>query len=83
MSNQPTVKTYRPDTEETCHCGANYNGSDHCPHCYCEKFEGDCVTDYNADICAAMSTEYLATQMKYMSVEMEKRVKGTLNKHNI
>lgn len=28
-----------PDTETTCHCGAAYNGSDHCPACGCEQYE--------------------------------------------
>lgn len=33
----------RQDTEKHCHCGAAYNGSDHCPECYCEQYEsGDC-----------------------------------------
>lgn len=36
----------RRDTETTCHCGAAYNGSDHCPECGCEQYEsiivGDC-----------------------------------------
>ena len=31
------------DSETTCHCGAAYEGSDHCPECYCEQYEsGDC-----------------------------------------
>jgi hypothetical protein len=25
-----------------CHCGANMNGSDHCPCCGCEEFERFC-----------------------------------------
>lgn len=33
----------RHDTEDTCHCGAAYRGSDHCPECGCEQYEsGDC-----------------------------------------
>src|SRR4051812_25587461 len=33
----------RRDTETTCHCGASYQGSDHCPQCGCEQYEsGDC-----------------------------------------
>lgn len=33
----------RFDTETTCHCGADYRGSDHCPECGCEQYEsGDC-----------------------------------------
>jgi hypothetical protein len=27
------------DTETTCHCGAAYEGSDHCPVCGCEQYE--------------------------------------------
>ena len=27
------------DTETTCHCGADYKGSDHCPECQCEQYE--------------------------------------------
>ena len=30
------------DTETHCHCGAAYNGSDHCPSCCCEQYEGGC-----------------------------------------
>lgn len=29
----------RFDTADTCHCGANYGGSDHCPDCGCEQFQ--------------------------------------------
>lgn len=33
----------RTDTETTCHCSADYAGSDHCPECGCEQYEsGDC-----------------------------------------
>lgn len=33
----------RGDTEDTCHCGADYAMSDHCPVCGCEQYEsGDC-----------------------------------------
>lgn len=27
------------DTEWTCHCGIDYEGSDHCPDCGCEQYE--------------------------------------------
>src|SRR5687768_9684889 len=27
------------DTEWTCHSGYDYEGSDHCPECGCEKYE--------------------------------------------
>ena len=30
------------DTEITCHCGASYGGSNHCPVCGCEQSEADC-----------------------------------------
>jgi len=30
---------YEPDTETHCHCGAAYEGSDHCPSCGCEQYE--------------------------------------------
>ena len=29
-------------TEETCHCGANMEGCDHCWHCQCEQWETTC-----------------------------------------
>lgn len=29
-------------TEDTCHCGAAYNGCDHCPECGCEFYESGC-----------------------------------------
>ena len=36
----------RYDNETTCHCGAAYGGSDHCPECGCEQYEsGDCGHD--------------------------------------
>lgn len=39
----------RQDTETHCHCGAAYNGSDHCPECGCEQYEsGDCGHDVTA-----------------------------------
>lgn len=31
------------DTETTCHCGAEYGGSDHCPVCMCEQYETTCT----------------------------------------
>lgn len=34
--------TNRLDTKTHCHCGADYNGSDHCPHCQCEQYEQSC-----------------------------------------
>jgi hypothetical protein len=39
----PHTVSMRFDTETHCHCGANYQGSDHCPECGCEQYEsGDC-----------------------------------------
>jgi hypothetical protein len=35
----------RRDTETICHCGAAYNGSDHCPVCGCEQYETITVRD--------------------------------------
>lgn len=32
----------RMHTETHCHCGAERQGSDHCPECGCEEFEGYC-----------------------------------------
>lgn len=29
-------------TETHCHCGTEFNGSDHCPQCHCEQFEAVC-----------------------------------------
>lgn len=28
------------DGQFRCHCGAAYHGSDHCPHCMCEQYQG-------------------------------------------
>jgi hypothetical protein len=28
--------------EDTCHCGAKMDGSDHCGCCYCEQYERTC-----------------------------------------
>jgi hypothetical protein len=40
----------RYDSETTCHCGGAYNGSDHCPECYCEQYEsGDCGHEAEAE----------------------------------
>lgn len=70
-----TNKTYRPNTMETCHCGASFEGSDHCPHCSCEIFESYCDVDYRADKCAELSDEEIAIQFKYITAEMTKRRK--------
>lgn len=35
----------RQDTKTTCHCGAAYAGSDHCPACGCEQYETINVRD--------------------------------------
>lgn len=46
--------TTRTDTEDRCHCGARYAGSDHCPACGCEQYEsGDCghTHEVGADDC--------------------------------
>ena len=32
-------------TEETCHCGANMEGCDHCWHCQCEQWETTLTSD--------------------------------------
>ena len=48
----------KTDTKDTCHCGGKYNGSDHCPECYCEQYETyneDCegmklITDIQGDL---------------------------------
>ena len=32
----------RQTTETHCHCGAKFEGSDHCPECFCEKYERYC-----------------------------------------
>jgi hypothetical protein len=37
-----TTTTIYGSTETTCHCGAGFRGSDHCPSCSCEQFEADC-----------------------------------------
>ena len=29
-------------TENNCHCGTSFGGSDHCPYCYCEQYESYC-----------------------------------------
>jgi hypothetical protein len=33
-------------TETHCHCGAEFNGSDHCSHCFCEQYEAYCDADH-------------------------------------
>lgn len=35
------------DTETTCHCGAEYNGWDHCPSCFCEQYESRCDHEHD------------------------------------
>ena len=35
----------RRDSEDRCHCGAQYHGSDHCPECGCEQYETINVRD--------------------------------------
>lgn len=34
--------TIRGSTANYCHCGAAFEGSDHCPDCFCEQYERDC-----------------------------------------
>lgn len=34
--------TPAPTTDDTCHCGGKFAGSDHCPCCGCEQFETTC-----------------------------------------
>ena len=36
-------------TERRCHCGARFNGSDHCPFCGCEQYERYCDAAFDAD----------------------------------
>jgi hypothetical protein len=41
------------DTETTCHCGADYKGSDHCWYCYHEQYQtnpADCEVEYMGDL---------------------------------
>lgn len=41
------------DSEEFCHCGAEYKGSDHCPFCYHERYQtnpSDCEAEYVGDL---------------------------------
>jgi hypothetical protein len=45
LFDEPTPTATRYDTLETCHCGASYEGSDHCPICGCEQFESILVRD--------------------------------------
>lgn len=33
-------------SERTCHCGAKFNGSDHCLMCGCEQYERFCDASY-------------------------------------
>jgi hypothetical protein len=35
-------------SERRCHCGARFNGSDHCPQCGCEQYERYCDALYLA-----------------------------------
>jgi hypothetical protein len=47
------------DTETTCHCGAKYNGSDHCPACYCEQYESQvCPHATRKDILKAKRSKW-------------------------
>jgi len=34
------------DTSTHCHCGKSYDGSDHCPFCFCEQYEAQCDEEY-------------------------------------
>lgn len=38
-------------TEETCHCGAAFNGSDHCWPCGCEQWETECNFTHDPETC--------------------------------
>lgn len=41
------------DSEETCHCGAEYKGSDHCSFCYHERYQtspADCDVEFMGDL---------------------------------
>lgn len=41
-----TARQAGAEDEDECHCGARFLGSDHCPCCYCERYEATC--DYRA-----------------------------------
>lgn len=48
-TTENTAQGHAPgrDTEETCHCGTSYGGSDHCRACGCEQYES--TTCYGAE----------------------------------
>jgi hypothetical protein len=52
------------DTQTHCHCGA-YNGSDHCPECYCEQYEGGCDHQVEPPLDTPPASE-LARRLKLM-----------------
>lgn len=61
-------------TATRCHCGARFNGSDHCPRCYCEQFEADCgrrPTVANA-VNGALRTERRRLRLDSLGREAEK-----------
>lgn len=37
-----TIPANSGTTERRCHCGADFEGSDHCPFCGCEQYERYC-----------------------------------------
>ncbi len=44
--------TPAPTTEDTCHCGGAFAGSDHCPCCGCEQFETTCSHVCDGESCS-------------------------------
>ena len=47
-------------TETTCHCGAEFKGSDHCPHCFCEQYEAHCDEVYGKPVHELSLREFYA-----------------------
>lgn len=42
-------------SERRCHCGARFEGADHCGYCGCEQYERYCDASYHAHLPATES----------------------------
>lgn len=41
-----TIQPGEGTSERRCHCGADFDGADHCPYCGCEKYERYCNANF-------------------------------------
>jgi hypothetical protein len=53
--NAVTYPANSGTSERTCHCGAHFDGSDHCPFCGCEQYERYCDAIAAANVPASQS----------------------------